>query len=132
MSNLQNLFALLGRILLALIFLQSGYGKIMNFDPTAAGMVKAGLPMVSVLLPITIFVELAGAVSLILGFKARWGAFGLLVFTLLAAYFFHNFWTMADPQARMQMIHFMKNMAISGGMLMVMAFGAGRYSIDKR
>src|SRR5205814_5093809 len=96
MSNLQNLFALLGRILLALIFLQSGYGKIMNFDPTAAGMVKAGLPMVSVLLPITIFVELAGAVSLILGFKARWGAFGLLVFTLLAAYFFHNFWTMAD------------------------------------
>jgi len=132
MNKSQDLVALLGRILLSLIFLQSGFNKVMGYQGTAAAMAKAGVPMVEVMLPLGILFELGGAILLVLGWKARWGALALLIFTALAAYFFHNFWTMADPQARMQMIHFMKNVAICGGMLMVIAFGPGRYSVDRR
>jgi len=129
-SNNQNLAALVGRILLAVIFIISGFGKIMGYDGTAHYMAMK-LPMVGVLLPLTILTELGGGLALAAGFKARWVALLLGAFTVLAAIIFHDFWA-ADAASKMnQQINFLKNIAIAGGMLMVFAFGPGRYSIDK-
>jgi putative oxidoreductase len=128
--NSQNLAALVGRIFLAVIFILSGFGKITGYDGTAHYMATK-LPMVGVLLPLTILTELGGGLALAAGFKARWVALLLGAFTVLAAIVFHDFWA-ADAASQMnQQINFMKNIAICGGMLMVFAFGPGRYSVDK-
>jgi len=129
-SNAQSLAALVGRILLSTLFLWSGVGKIIHYDSTGGYMASGGLPMVAVLLPLTILVEVGGAVLLILGLKARLAAAALCAFDLLAAFVFHSFWAVPPDQALMQMINFMKNVSISGGMLMVVAAGPGRYSVD--
>jgi putative oxidoreductase len=128
--NVQNAAALVGRILLAVIFILSGFSKITGYDGTAAYMATK-LPMVSVLLPLTILVELGGGILLAIGYKARWAALALAGFSILAALVFHNFWAVEAAQKMGQQINFMKNIAITGGMLMVFAFGAGRYSVDK-
>ena len=129
--NIQNGAALVGRILLAVIFIMSGFGKITGYDNTAAMMASKGLPMVGVLLPLTILTELGGGILLAIGYKARWAALALAGFTILAALIFHNFWAVEAAQKMAQQINFMKNVAITGGMLVVFAFGAGRYSLDK-
>ncbi len=130
-SNAQHLAALAGRILLAVIFIISGFGKITGYDATAGYMAAKHLPMISVLLPLTILTELGGGLALAAGFKARWVALLLAGFTVLAAIIFHDFWA-ADAASHMnQQINFMKNITIAGGMLMVFAFGPGRYSVDK-
>jgi putative oxidoreductase len=128
--NVQNAAALVGRILLAVIFILSGFSKITGYDGTAAYMATK-LPMVGVLLPLTILVELGGGILLAIGYKARWAALALAGFSILAALVFHNFWAVEAAQKMGQQINFMKNIAITGGMLMVFAFGAGRYSVDK-
>ena len=128
--NVQNSAALVGRILLAVIFILSGFSKITGYDGTAAYMATK-LPMVSILLPLTILVELGGGILLAIGYKARWAALALAGFTILAAFIFHNFWAVEAAQKMGQQINFMKNIAITGGMLMVFAFGPGRYSLDK-
>jgi putative oxidoreductase len=129
-SNTQHLAALAGRILLAVIFIISGFGKITGYDGTAHYMAMK-LPMVGVLLPLTILTELGGGIALAAGFKARWVALLLAGFTLLAAIIFHDFWAAEAAQKMGQQINFLKNVAITGGMLMVFAFGPGRYSVDK-
>jgi putative oxidoreductase len=129
--NIQNTAALVGRILLALIFIQAGFGKITGYDGTAAYMAGKGLPMIGVLLPLTILVELGGGLALAVGFKARWAALALAVFTLLAGFLFHNFWAVEAAQKMAQQTQFMKNLAMAGGMLMVFAFGPGRFSVDR-
>jgi putative oxidoreductase len=129
--NAQNGAALVGRILLAVMFIISGFGKITGYDGTAGYMAAKGLPMVNVLLPLTILTELGGGLDLVAGFKARWVALLLAGFTILAALIFHNFWAADAAQHMNQQIHFMKNITIAGGMLMVFAFGPGRYSVDK-
>ena len=123
--------ALLGRVLLSVIFVISGEHKIADFSSTAGYIASKGLPAAQALAALTIAVELGGGLLLLLGWKARWAALAIAVFTVLAALFFHNFWTMSGPEAMNNQIHFMKNLAITGGMLMVAAFGPGRFSIDK-
>ena len=124
--------ALAGRILLAVMFVISGFGKITGYAGTEAYMASKGLPMVGVLLPLTILTELGGGLALIAGFKARWVALALAGFTLLAGLIFHNFWAVTDAAQHMnQQINFLKNLGLTGGLLMVFAFGPGRYSVDK-
>ncbi len=118
---------LVGRILLALIFLKSGIGKIGGFAATAGYMSSKGLPMVDVLLTITIVIELAASAMIIVGFKARLGATALLLWMIPVTVIFHNFW--AVP-AEINM--FMKNLAIMGGLLLIMANGSGPMSVDKK
>jgi putative oxidoreductase len=130
-NDTQHLAALVGRILLAAMFLWSGVEKIMGYAGTAGYMTKAGLPMVEVLLPLTILVEVGGAILLIVGWKARGAALALCLFTLLSAILIHKFWAVPADQAYMETIQFMKNITICGGMLMVLAAGPGRYSVDK-
>jgi putative oxidoreductase len=131
-TNIQNSAALVGRILLAVIFIMSGFGKITGFEGTAGYIASKGFPMAQLVTVLTIAIELGGGILLAIGYKARWAGLVLAVFTLLAALIFHNFWAVADAAEKMnQQIHFLKNLAITGGMLMVYAFGPGRYSVEK-
>ena len=124
-SALNNTAALVGRLLLAAIFIQEGWGKIGGYEGTVAYMAKAGVP--GILAPIVIAVELLGGILIVLGWQTRLVAVGLAVFAVLAAVLFHmNF---GD---RNQSIHFMKNVAIAGGFLMLAAGGPGAWSIDGR
>src|SRR5688572_23272695 len=91
-NNMLNIAALLGRILLAILFLKSGWGKVPGFEGTAGYMASKGLPMPQVLLVITIVVELAAGVLLIVGYKARWAALALFLWLVPVTFVFHQFW----------------------------------------
>ena len=131
MDSRKDLAALVGRVLLAVMFVWAGFGKVTGYDGTAGFMASAGMPMVGVLLPLSILVELGGGIALIVGWKARWVALILAVFTLLASLIFHKFWTMTGDDVMANTLFFYKNVAVIGGMLMVFAFGPGRFSVDR-
>jgi putative oxidoreductase len=127
----QKYAPLAARILLAQLFIISGIGKIGRFAGTAAYMAGMGLPATHVLLVLTIALEVGGGLLLIAGWQARWVAAAFCGFTFLASMIFHPFWN-TDPAAVMsQLNNFMKNLAIMGGMLYVMAYGAGPLSVDR-
>jgi putative oxidoreductase len=132
--TLQGIVAVLGRVLLCTIFLLSALGnKIPNFQAVAGYMAKEGVPAPQVMLAGAIVFLIAGGLSVILGYKARIGAALLLVFLVLATYFFHDFWTVSDPQARQeQTIQFLKNLGLMGAMLLIIANGTGPMSLDER
>lgn len=123
---------LAGRILIALIFLLSGFGKITGFAGTAGYMASKGLPMTDLLLVITIVIEFGGALLIVTGFKARLGALALFLWMIPVTIVFHNFWAVPADQQMIQQIMFMKNLSIMGAMLYIMAFGSGPMSIDKK
>ena len=132
MEQLQKIAAPAGRLMIAFIFLLSGFGKITGYAGTAAYMASKGMPMIGVLLPLTILTELGGGLALVAGFKARWVALLLAGFSLLSALIFHDFWSVTDAMQHMnQQIHFLKNVSMAGGLLMVFALGAGPYAVDK-
>ncbi len=122
---------LVGRILLALIFILSGYGKIAGFEGTAGYMASQGLPMVNILLVLTIVIELGGGLLIAIGYKARWAALVIFLFLIPVTVIFHNFWAVDPEQMRGQLIQFQKNLAIMGGMLYVFIAGPGAYSLDR-
>lgn len=121
---------LLGRIFISFIFIMSGLNKIGGWEQTAAYMASKGMPAVPLFLAAAIVFELLGGLSVLLGFKARLGALALIVFTVPATIIFHNFWTLTGMEQQMQMIMFMKNIAIMGGLLFVVSFGSGALSLD--
>ena len=132
MEQLQKIAAPAGRVLLALIFVVSGIGKITGYAGTAGYMASKGMPMIGLLLPLTILTEVGGGLALIAGFKARWAALALAGFSILSALIFHDFWNVSDAMQHMgQQINFMKNVSMAGGLLMVFALGAGSYAVDK-
>jgi len=114
-----------GRLLLALLFLISGLGKLGAYSGTAAYMASQGVP--GALLPGVIATEVLGAAAIIAGWQTRTVALLLAGFTLLAAFVFHN--NFAD---QVQAIMFLKNVSIAGGFLLLAAHGAGAWSIDRR
>ncbi len=122
---------LAGRILMALIFLYSGIGKVGNFPGVAGAMAAKSIPLAEVALLLTIVIEIGGALMLIVGWKARWGALAIFLWLIPVTLMFHNFWAAEAAQYSNQLNHFMKNAAIAGGLLYMMAFGAGRLSLDK-
>ena len=123
--------ALLGRVLLAVLFIVSGWGKIGGFDGTAGFIASKGLPLPQVLTALAIAVELGGGVLLLAGWKARWAALAMAAFTIVITPIFHGFWNAPAAEAMDQQIHFLKNIAIIGGLLMVAALGPGRFSADR-
>jgi putative oxidoreductase len=129
----QGIVAVLGRILLCTIFLMSAAGNdIPNYGGVAAMMAKVGIPAPQLMLAGAIVFLIAGSLSIILGYKARVGAALLLVFLVLATYFFHNFWALTGAEQQEQMIQFMKNLALMGAMLLVIANGTGPLSLDSK
>ncbi|TWT75939.1 Inner membrane protein YphA [Posidoniimonas polymericola] len=123
-----------GRAMIAVIFLMSAVGnKIPQFNNVAGYMASEGVPAPQVMLFGAIVFLIAGSLSIIVGYRARLGAGLLLVFLILATYFFHDFWTMDDPQAKQdQMIQFLKNLSLMGTMLFLIANGSGPLSLDSR
>jgi putative oxidoreductase len=132
MNALQNPLALLSRLLLAALFLPAGLSKIGGFEGTAGYIASVGLPMPTVGAAVAIAVEVLGGLALILGLGTRWAALALALFTLVASFFFHNFWAMPAEQQMMQQLMFMKNIGVVGGLLALAAFGAGAFSLDAR
>ncbi|WP_186417897.1 DoxX family protein [Bosea sp. CS1GBMeth4] len=115
---------LVGRILLALMFVLAGWSKITGYAGTQQYMGSAGVP--GILLPLVIIVELLGGLMIIVGFKTRLVALVLCAFTIAASLLFHLNW--AQP---MQQLLFLKNLAVAGGFLLLFAAGPGTYSVDK-
>jgi putative oxidoreductase len=130
--NPQALSALIGRLLLAVMFLLAGLSKLGGLEGTAGYIASKGLPMAQLLAIATVALEVGAAVMLIVGWKARWAALALAAFTLLATVLFHNYWAMPADQQMMQQLMFMKNLAITGGLLVLFAFGPGSLSLDAR
>jgi putative oxidoreductase len=130
MNALTHYGPLVGRILIALIFVLSGFNKITGFEGTVGYIASKGLPLPQLAAIGAIIVELGGGLLLMIGWKARWAAAALLVFTAMAALFFHNFWTMPAAQAQNQMIHFMKNISMMGGLLFALVHGSGPISVE--
>jgi putative oxidoreductase len=116
---------LIGRILLILIFLQSGIGKIGNFEGTAKFMASNGVPYANFFLVGAILFELVGSIAVILGYFTRFGALLILIFLIPTTLIFHT--NFAD---QVQMIMFMKNVSMFGGCLILLSQGPGRLSID--
>jgi putative oxidoreductase len=132
MQKLERFAPLLGRILLAQIFLLSGLNKIGAWEQTAGYMASKNLPLVPFFLVAAILFEVGGGLSVALGYKARLGAAALVVFLIPATLIFHNFWALQGMEQQVQMIMFMKNLAILGGLLLVIGFGPGPLSLDHR
>ena len=125
MNSFQSLAAPAGRVLISLIFVMSGFNKLTSFAGTQAYMESSGVP--GMLLPVVIAVEILGGLAIILGWHTRLAAFLLAGFSLLSGILFH-----ANFGDQMQMIMFLKNMALAGGFLMIVSLGAGPFSIDNR
>jgi putative oxidoreductase len=124
-------FAPLGRLLLSLIFVASAAGKINDWQSPAKMMADKGVPAVDALLSIAIALEISGGLLVLLGWYTRFGALALLLFIVPVSLIMHNFWTIEEgPQRMEQMISFMKNVSISGGLVMVLALGPGPVSLD--
>lgn len=122
---------LAGRLLLALIFVISGFTKLTGFEGTVGYIASKGLPLPQVAAAAAIAIELIGGVLLVIGWQARWAATVLFLFLIPTTLIFHPFWAVTAGK-QMETIQFMKNLCIMGGMLYVMAFGAGPLSVDNR
>lgn len=128
----QNAFSLAARLLLALLFLPAGIAKLTGFEGTVGYISSAGLPLPEVGAALALTVEILGGLALVAGFGTRIAALVLAVFTLAASYFFHNYWTLPADQQFVQQLLFFKNVAVTGGLLALVAFGAGGWSVDAR
>jgi putative oxidoreductase len=126
-NNAQSALPLVGRVLLAVIFILSGLSKLAAPAGTQAYIASVGVPLPLVAYAVSIVVELGGGLLLLVGYRTRFAAAVLAIFTVAAALLFHL--AFGDQN---QFIHFMKNLAITGGLLQVVAFGAGSFSFDKR
>ncbi len=131
-NSLQDTLALVGRMLLAWLFVPAGFGKIAGFSGAVGYATSVGLPLPEVGVAVGLLIELVGGLMLLVGFMVRPAAVLLAFFTLVASFFFHAYWSLPADQAMMQQLMFNKNIAISGGLLAFAAFGAGRWSLDAK
>ena len=123
----------IARLMIAIIFLMSAVGnKIPNFSSVVGYMTSEGVPFATPMLIGAIAFLIAGSLSIVVGYHTRIGAGLLLVFLVLATYFFHDFWNFEGAEAQPQMIQFMKNLSLMGTMLFLIANGAGDVSLDAR
>jgi putative oxidoreductase len=126
-----NFIALLARILLAVLFVQGGYGKLFGgMARTVATMTSHGIPFPNILVWGAVVVELGIGLCLMAGLCARWAALILAAYTLVLGLIFHAYWLAPAADARFERIIFFNHISIIGGMLAIVAFGAGAYSLD--
>lgn len=125
MQQIEKLAMPAGRVLIALMFVMSGFGKIADYAGTQGYMEMMGVP--GALLPLVIALEVGGGLAIIVGWQTRLAALGLAGFSLISAVIFH-----ADFGDQTQMIMFLKNISIAGGFMFLVALGAGAYSLDNR
>lgn len=128
----QSQALLIGRILLAAVFLVAGVRKLLGVAASAGYLAKLGFPMPEVMVWVSIVIEIGGAVLLITGWHARRAAWLLILFVAIATAMAHRFWEFDAAQYNNQLNHFLKNAAIIGGLLYVAMLGAGGVSLDSR
>ncbi len=120
----------LGRFLLAAYFILPGISKITGYDQTATYMAEHSVPLIGVLLPVTIVLQIGLGLALLIGYKGKIAAFLLAGMTFLISIFMHNFWQYEEGMERMhETQNFFKNMGLMGGLLMVAALGTGKFSV---
>lgn len=120
------------RVLLALMFVLSGFSKLGGLEGTAGFIASKGLPMPYVLALSAGLLEVVAGLALAIGYRTRIAALALAMFTLVASVVFHAFWAAPADQAFVQQLMFMKNLSVVGGLLMVFGLGAGPASLDAR
>lgn len=131
MSNSStNIVPLFGRILLSLVFIMGGVGKITGFSYEEGMVAAKHFPLPAVALGIALIIELIGGLAILTGLFTRFTAWIVFLYMVPTTLMFHNFWAMQGADRIDTMIHFQKNIAIMGGLLLLAAFGAGAYSID--
>lgn len=131
-DKLKDPLSLLGRLLLAALFLPAGIGKLTGFSGTIGYISSAGLPFPELGAVAALLVEVLGSVALVIGLGTRPAALALAVFTLVASFFFHGYWAVPADQQTVQQLLFFKNVAVAGGLLILAAWGAGAWSVDAR
>lgn len=131
-DKFQNPLALAARILLAVLFVPAGISKIAGFAGTVGYISSVGLPLPAVGAVLAILAEAGGGLALLLGFQTRLAALALAIFSVVAGIFFHAYWSMPAEQVMINQIMFMKNIAIAGGLLALVAFGPGKLSLDAK
>lgn len=131
-DSYKSYVSVVGRLLLALMFIMAGFGKLTNLQGTAGYIASGGLPAPMVLAVLVGLLELVGGLALVVGYQVRWVGLALALFTLAASVLFHAYWSApADQQMVAQML-FMKNLSVAGGMFLISALGAGPLSLDAR
>lgn len=128
----QDAFSFAARLLLVALFLPAGIGKLTGFAGTVGYISSVGLPLPTVGAALAAAVEIIGSLALLFGFRTRAAALVLAGFTLVASYFFHAFWSVPADQAFVTQLLFYKNIAVAGGLLALVASGAGGWSLDAR
>lgn len=131
-TSAQDTMVLVGRALLAWLFIPAGFGKIAGFAGVAGYIASKGVPLPELCAAIAIAAELGLGLLLLIGWQARWAALALAIFVAVITPIFHNYWAMPEAQQMMQKQAFDKNLAVLGGLLVLTAFGAGRWSLDGR
>jgi putative oxidoreductase len=130
-SSWQGAVVVLGRFLFALIFLMAGAN---HFNKQTIGYaVSQGVPLAAIAVPLSGVLAIAGGLSILLGYRAKLGAWLIVLFLVPVSLMMHKFWTVTDPMmAQIQMVLFMKNVSMLGGALLVSQFGTGAFSLDGR
>ncbi|WP_395060298.1 DoxX family protein [Polaromonas sp.] len=132
LNSLQNPFSLIGRVLIALLFIPAGFGKIAGFAGVTGYIASKGVPLPEVAAAIAIAVELGLGLLLLVGFQARWAALGIAIFTAVITVIFHAYWSVPAEQVMQQQQAFFKNIAVVGGLLTIVAWGPGAWSLDAK
>ncbi|HEX2775505.1 MAG TPA: DoxX family protein [Candidatus Acidoferrales bacterium] len=131
MSDSSSSFTpLAGRILMSVLFLISGFFKIGGYSQMVAYSSSKGLPMASVAIACAAVIELAGGLAIIAGFQTKIAAWLLFLYLIPVTFLFHNFWAMQGVEQQQNMIDFLKNVSIMGGLVILATYGAGPYSVD--
>ena len=131
-KNLSSALSFIGRVLFVLLFLPAGIGKITGFAGTVGYINSVGLPAPELATVVALLVEILGSLCLLAGFQTRIASIVLAVFTLVATFFFHNYWAAPADQAFVAQLLFFKNIAVIGGLLILAAQGAGAWSLDAK
>ena len=132
LNSLQTPLSLIGRVLIALLFIPAGFGKIGGFAGTVGYIASKGVPLPEVAAAIAIAVELGLGLLLLIGLQTRWAALGIALLTVVITFIFHAFWAVPVEQMVMQQQAFFKNIAVVGGLLTIAAWGAGPLSVDAK
>lgn len=130
-NTAHDAMALIGRLLVAYMFVPSGFSKLLGFAGTAGYIASKGVPFPEICAAIAVAAELGLGLAILVGFQTRWSALGLAIFVAVITPIFHNYWAVPEAQVMMQKLNFEKNLVIVGGLLAYAAFGAGRFSIDR-
>lgn len=131
-SSFQDALTLAARLLIVVLFLPAGIGKLTGFEGTIGYIASAGLPLPALGAALAVAVEIGASLALLAGLGTRIAALVLSAFTLAASIFFHAYWATPADQAYVAQLLFFKNIAVVGGLLALAAHGAGRWSLDAR